>query len=135
VFYLPLKDKNQLKEERRKQIREDQAFPINASIALKLALGDAETSHFIKTNFSYPEQRPQIISRKKLYRQEKGYRWIVEFIEKIPIFLNGEDGMMNIVRIEVDPFNGKVIDRRFFKNVFEEEYKEAVCQKFKPPRR
>jgi hypothetical protein len=124
-----------LKEEERKQIREDQPFPINASLALKLALKDAETSHFIKTNFSYPEQRPQIISRKKLYRQGKGYRWTVEFIEKIPVFLNGEDGMMNIVRIEVDPFNGKVIDRRFFKNVYEEEYKEAVCQRIKPPRR
>jgi len=92
-------------------------------------------SHFIKTNFSYPEQRTQIISRKRLSRQEQGNRWIVEFIEKIPVSLNGKNGMMNIARIEVDPFNGKVIDRRFFKNVFLEEYKKAVCKRFKPSHR
>jgi len=124
-----------LKEEKRKQIREEQAFPITPSLALKRALEDAEMSHFIKTNFSYPEQRTQIISRKRLSRQEQGNRWIVEFIEKIPVSLNGKNGMMNIARIEVDPFNGKVIDRRFFKNVFLEEYKKAVCKRFKPSHR
>jgi hypothetical protein len=111
------------------------AFPVVPSQALRAALEDAETSHFIKTNFSYPEQRPQIISRKKLSRKNQGHMWIVEFIEKIPVSLNGKNGMMNIARIEVNPFNGKVIDRRFFKNVFEEEYKKAVFQRFKPPHR
>ncbi len=111
------------------------AFPVVQSQALRAALEDAETSHFIKANFSYPEQRPQIVSRKKLSRQGKRCRWIVEFIEKIPVSLNGKNGMMNIARIEIDPFNGKVIDRRFFKNVFEEEYNKAVCQRFKPPHR
>lgn len=120
------KDKKKLKEEQGKQIREEGAFPVTSSLALRLALGDAETSHFIKTNFSNPEQRPQIISRNKLSRQKKGYRWIVEFIEKIPLSLNGKNGMMNIARIEVNAFNGKVIDRRFFANVFEEEYEKAV---------
>ncbi|UCE21702.1 MAG: hypothetical protein JSV46_05670 [Candidatus Aminicenantes bacterium] len=124
-----------MNKEKRKQIREVEAFPITSSLALKFALEDAETSHFIKANFSYPEQRPQIISRTQLSERRPRYRWIVEFIEKIPVSLNGKNGMMNIARIEIDPFNGKVIDRRFFKNVFEEEYKRAICQSFKPPHR
>ncbi len=117
-----------------KHEKESTTFPVVPSQALRTALEDAETSHFIKTNFSNPEQRPQIISRRKLSRQEQEYRWIVEFIEIIPVSLNGKNGMMNIARVEVDPFNGRVIDRRFFKNVFEEEYKKAVYQSFKPPR-
>lgn len=133
--YFNHKDKNQLNEENRKQIREVKALPITSSLALKLALEDAETSHFIKANFSYPEQRPRIISRKKLSGQKQRTRWIVEFIEKIPVSLNGKNGMRNIARIEIDPYNGKVIDRRFFKNVFEEEYKKAVRQRFKPTHR
>lgn len=109
-----------------KQKREEKIFPVVSSQAFRTALEDAETSHFIKTNFSDPEQRLQIISRKKLSRQKKGYRWIVEFIEKSPVSLNGKNGMMNIARIEVDPFNGKVINRQFFTNVFYEEYEKAV---------
>jgi hypothetical protein len=122
----PRIDKNKLKQEKRKQIREEEAFPVTPSLALKLALGDAETSHFIKTNFSYPEQRPRIISRKKLSRQEKGYRWIVEFIEKIPVSLNGKNGLMNIARIEIDPLEGKIIRRLFFSYILEEEYQKSV---------
>lgn len=122
--------------EERKEInrkRRENVFPVISSQALKAALEDMETSRFIKTNFSCPEQRPRIISRKKLFKQEQGYRWIVEFIEKIPLFINGKNGMMNIARIEVDPFNGKVIERQFFKNVLEEEYRNAVCRRFKRP--
>lgn len=120
------KDKNKLKEEKRKQIQEEQAFPVTPSLALKLALEDAEMSHFIKTNFSYPEQRTRIISRKKLSRQEKGYRWVVEFKEEIPLFLNGKNGLMNIARIEIDPLKGKIIRRLFFSYILEEEYQKSV---------
>ncbi len=118
-----------------KHKREKKTFPVVPSQALRAALEDAETSHFIKTNFSCPEQRPRIISRKKLSGQKQRTRWIVEFIEKIPVSLNGKNGMRNIARIEIDPYNGKVIDRRFFKNVFEEEYKKAVRQRSKSPHR
>jgi hypothetical protein len=118
-----------------KHKEEINAFPVVPSQAYRAALEDAETSYFIKTIFSYPEQRPRIISRKKLSREDRGYRWIVEFIEKIPVSLNGKNGMMNVARIEVDPFSGKVTDRRFFKSVFEEEYNKAIFQRFKPPHR
>ncbi len=121
----PRIDKNKLKQEKRKQIREEKEFPVTPSLALKMALEDAEMSHFIKTNFSSPEQRPQIISRKKLSRQ-KGYRWIVEFIEKIPVSLNGKNGLMNIARIEIDPLKGKIIRRLFFSYILEEEYQKSV---------
>jgi hypothetical protein len=109
-----------------KQKKEEKIFPVVSSQAFRAALEDAETSYFIKTNFSSPEQGFQIISRKKLSRQKNGYRWIVEFIEKSPVSLNGKNEMMNIARIEVDPFNGKVMDRQFFTNVFYEEYEKAV---------
>ena len=126
VVCLPQEDKNRLKQGKRKQFREEQEFPITPCLALKLALEDAETSHFIKTNFAYPEQRPRIISRKKLSRQEKGYRWIVEIKEEIPLFLNGKNGLMNIARIEIDPLKGKIIRRLFFSYILEEEYQKSV---------
>jgi len=122
----PQKDKGKLKEAKRKQIWEEHAFPVTPTLALKLALADAETSHFIKTNFSYPEQRPQIISRKKLSRKNQGHMWIVEIKEEIPLSLNGKNGLMNIARIEIDPLKGKIIRRLFFSYVLEEEYQKSV---------
>ena len=124
--YPTQKDKNKLKEEKRKQIQEEREFPVTPSLAWKLALEDAEMSHFIKTNFSYPEQRTRIISRKKLSRQEKGSRWIVEFKEEIPLFLNKKNGLMNIARIEIDPLKGKIVRRLFFSYISEEEYQKSV---------
>jgi hypothetical protein len=106
----------------------EEAFLVDKSTVLRIALEDAETSHFILTYFSHPEQRPRIISRKKIILQDRKYRWIIELIEKIPSCFNGNKEMMNIARIEVDPFCGEIIDRQYFKNLFEDEYRSVVKQ-------
>jgi hypothetical protein len=106
----------------------EENFLVDKSTVLRIALEDAETSHFILTYFSHPEQRPRIISRKKIILQDRKYRWIIELIEKIPFCFNGKKEMMNIARIEVDPFCGAIVGRQYFKNLFEEEYRRIVKQ-------
>lgn len=101
---------------------------INASKAFQIALEDPETISFIKTNFSHPEKRPGIISRKWLSKNNNGYKWNVEIIEKNPFFPGREAEMINVVLIEIDSRSGKIIKRHFFSYIFFSEYKKFVTQ-------
>lgn len=106
--------------------RKNKNSPIPESEALRIVFEDKQTSHFIRVNFSNPEQKPHILSRKNLSRRDHRFFWIVEIIEKIPLALDGEDGLMNIARIEVDLFSGEIIDRQFYNYILEEEYQERI---------
>ena len=103
-------------------------FPVDRTTVLRIALEDVETSHFILTYFSRPEQKPQIISRKKIILHDREFRWLIELIEKVPFCFNGKKEMMNIARIEIDPFCGEIVGRQYFKNLFEDEYRKIVDQ-------
>jgi hypothetical protein len=115
-------------KERNGNAKREEDFPFDRTTVLRIALEDAETSHFILTYFSQPEQGPRIISRKKLILQNRKYIWIVEFIEEIPFCFNGKKAMMNIARIEVDPLCGEIVGRRYFKNLFKDEYRRIADQ-------
>ncbi|GEM_PF-1369118 len=101
-------------------------FSVDASAALRIALEDSETSYFIKTNFSYPEQSPEIVSRKWLSSYDSGYKWNVEIIERISNSPQGVSEMMNLAVVEVDSSSGRVIRRQFFKNIFAYEYQKII---------
>jgi len=103
-------------------------FSIRDSKAFQIALEDPETISFIKTNFSHPEERPEIISRKWLSKNNYGYKWNVEIIEKNPFFQERKAKMLNVALIEIDSRSGKIIKRRFFRSIFFSEYKKLVTQ-------
>ena len=113
-------------EKKKNHERRDKASPISESKALRIVFEDKQTSHFIRVNFSNPEQKPHIVSRKNLSSKDHHFFWIVEIIEKIPLFLDEENGLMNIARIEVDLFSGEIIGRQFYNYILEEEYQELV---------
>jgi hypothetical protein len=104
----------------------DETSPITESKALRIVFEDKQTSHFIRVNFSNPEQKPRILSRKNISSKDHRFFWIVEIIEKIPLFLDEKNGLMNIARIEVDLFSGEIIGRQFYNYILEEEYQELV---------
>ena len=107
--------------------QKNKTLPVSESKALRIVFEDKQTSHFIAVNFSNPEQKPRILSRKNLSRRDHRFFWIVEIIEKIRLALNSkEDGLMNIARIEVDLFSGEIIDRQFYNYILEEEYQDRV---------
>lgn len=118
-------------EEKKKDFEQtDEHYPISESKALRIVFEDKQTSHFITANFSNPEQKPHILSRKNLSRKDYRFFWIVEIIEKIPLALDGEeDSLMNIARIEVDLFSGEIIDRQFYNYILEEEYQDRVKER------
>lgn len=115
-----------MKRNIKKQKSKEHGFLLTASAALLMALEDAKTSHFIKANFADPQQRPDIVSRTSLFRKNQHCRWIVEVKEEIPLSLNGKSGLMNIARIEIDPFKGMIIRRLFLKYILEEEYQRML---------
>ena len=112
-----------MKEDVGEQKRKEQGVFLTASAALRMALEDGKTGHFIKTNFSDPQKRPRIISRTSLSRKNQHCKWIVEVKEEIPLSLNGKRGLINIARIEIDALKEKIIKRLYLKYVLEEEYK------------
>lgn len=104
----------------------EHVFPVDACRALRIALEDYDTSYFIKTNFSYPEQGAKIISHKWISSYDSGYKWNVEIIETASPLLIGETEMMNIAIVEVDSATGKIIRRQFFKNILVSEYQKVI---------
>lgn len=101
--------------------------PISSSQALKIALKDSETSRFIRKNFSCPEQRSKIVSRRWISKDWRGCRWQVEIIEKHNFFLGKTREMLNVARIEIDP-EGRITRRQFLRNILENEYEKYLGQ-------
>jgi hypothetical protein len=114
------------RKERRGEKKEVSRFPVAASEALRIALEDSETSYFIKTNFSYPEKSPEIVSRKWISSCDSGYKWNVEIIERISNSALGIEEMVNVAIVEVDSSSGRILRRQFFKNIFIYEYQKII---------
>jgi len=115
-----------LGRERKEEKRDRLEFVVDAAKALMIALGDSETSYFMKTNFSCPERNPKILSHKWLSTYDSGYKWNVEIIEKIPDSSQQSARMMNIAIVEVDSSTGKIIRRHFFKNILPCEHQKII---------
>lgn len=122
-----------MKRKIREQKSKEHGFLLTASAALRMALEDEKTGHFIKTNFSDPQHKPHIISRTRLSRKNQHCRWIVEVKEEIPLSLNGKSGLMNIARIEIDPFDRKILKRLYLNYILEGEYQELLKRPFSQP--
>jgi hypothetical protein len=102
--------------------------PISSSQALQIAMKDSETSHFIKTNFSNPEQRSKIVTHRWISKDWRGCRWNIEIIEKHNFPMGKVKEMLNIARIEIDP-EGRIIRRQFLRNILENEYEKYLGKK------
>lgn len=102
--------------------RQNQLCAIDAVSALRIAFEDSETSDFIKTNFSDPENRPEIETHKQISRRDSGYRWKVEIIEKAPPACPGARKIINIAVVEIDASSGDIVGRKYFKNILLNEY-------------
>jgi len=96
---------------------------------LRIALEDSETCFFIKTNFSSPEQKPEIFFNKWISEDEQGYKWHIEIIEKSNYSLTGKEKMLNIALIEVDSKSGKIIKRQYLRSILPSEYKQFLRNK------
>lgn len=99
-------------------------FAISASEALRIALEDSQTTHFIKTNFSRPEERPEIVSHKWLIREEARAIWNVVLVERPQDSFHRNLKLLNMAIIEVDFLTGKIISRQFLQNILETEFRE-----------
>lgn len=96
---------------------------------MRIALEDSETCFFIKTNFSIPEQKPEIFFNKWISEDEQGYKWHVEIIEKPNSSLTGKEKMLNIALIEVDSKSGRIIKRQYLRSILLSEYKQFLRNK------
>ena len=102
--------------------------PISSSQALQIAMRDPETSHFIKSNFSCPEQRSKIVSRRWTSKDWLGCKWYIEIIEKHKFPMGKPTEMLNIARIEID-LEGRITRRQFLRNILENEYEKYLGKK------
>jgi len=106
-----------------KEGRKKVKFPVSGSEALKIACEDLETSHFMKSYFSFPEQKSKIFSSKWISRYHSGFKWNVEIIEKALLPTLKENEMINIAFIEVDSYSGKIINRQYYRSLLLDEYR------------
>lgn len=104
--------------------RERSGHRLSAEEALFLAFEDPQTAHFLKTFFSTPEQKSEIMTERRATKNSSGYFWQVAIIEKPMSALRTNPPLLNIAHVMVDAHDGKVRRRWFLKNVFYEEYQE-----------
>jgi len=107
--------------------KKELVFPVNGSTALRIVLEDSETGSFIRTYFSHPAQNPDILSRKELSKSGRSFKWTVEIIERIHFF-NGSVEIMNVARVEVSPYCGRIFKRHLLRSILKEEYQKIVNQ-------
>ena len=122
------KKKRKNKKEKKKMISQ-----ISSSQALQIAMKDSETTHFIKTNFSYPEQSSKIVTHRWLSKDWRGYRWNIEIIEKHNFHIGNVGEMLNVARIEIDT-EGRIVRRQFLRNILENEYEKYLGKMAPSPR-
>jgi len=96
---------------------------MTASQALQIAFEDKETIHFIQVNFSRAEERPQIITQKWKSKSDHKNKWKVAIIEKIPCFFDQRRKFLNLILLEIDSLQRKILSRQFYKNIYISELK------------
>lgn len=101
---------------------------IPALKAFQIVLEDPETILFIRRTFALPEEHPQITSRKWLSKNDSGYIWNVELMEKRLSLLKRKLELINVALVEVDPATGQITNRHFLANILMVEYKEYITR-------
>lgn len=98
---------------------------ISALKAKDIALSDPEVRAFMRENFIYPEQKVEIINHRWI-TEEQMYRWIIQIIELPCDCPDKKENTLNIVKVEIDPIGGQILDRELIKDLPEELYKERL---------
>jgi hypothetical protein len=99
---------------------------LTAVHALVIALEDRETSAFLRTAFSAPEQRANVVTERR-YSNGTGRRlWHISIIETPRPSAVLTRPLLNIAHVAVDARSGQVRGRWFWRGVFYEEYREFV---------
>lgn len=95
--------------------------------AKEIALSDSEVRSFMRKNFIYPEQKVEIINHRWV-TEEQMYRWIIQIIELPCDCPDKNENTLNIVKVEIDPIGGQILNRELIKDLPEELYKERLYQ-------
>jgi hypothetical protein len=103
---------------------------LSAEQALFLALEDPQTACFLKTTFTIPEEKPEIVTERWMTRDKRCYSWQVAIIEKPLPGLRANLPLLNIAHIMINALDGKVLQRWFLQSVFYEEYTEFMSNVF-----
>ncbi len=111
-------------------IRPGRPEGLSSEQALFLALEDPQTAHFLRTAFGIPEQRPEIVTKRRLTKARPCSSWHVAIIEKPRPSLRACPPLLNIAHIMVDALDGQILQRWFLKSVFYEEYRAFMRQVF-----
>lgn len=106
---------------------------LSAEEALFIALEDTQTARFLKTCFSGPEQKPEIITERRMTTHSHYHSWQVAIIEKPPAALKASRPLLNIAHVMIDALDGKILQRWYLKSVFYEEYHEFRKSLLAPP--
>jgi hypothetical protein len=96
--------------------------------ALFLALEDPLTAHFLRTEFEIPEQRPEIVIKRRLIISRRYPSWHVAIIEKPRPLRGGRLPLLNIAHVMVDGLDGRILQRWFLRSVLYAEYREFMRQ-------
>lgn len=113
----------QEKARSREEKGKNPSLPVSSSKALRIALEDPQMLAFMLTSFARPEQRPTIISQTRL----DGFgKWRVALIENLPSRSGPDRGLVNIALFEVHGESGKILERRFFRNLLAKEVRTEL---------
>jgi hypothetical protein len=114
-----------MRNEKQKKLAGCLVPALSAADALFVALKDEDTASFLRTHFAEPELKPEVLSRRWVTEHDSTRLWQVAIIEKSR--LGGRPGrFFNIAHISLDAASGEIRQKRFFANVFLEEYHEFI---------
>jgi hypothetical protein len=99
---------------------------LTAAQALRIALEDGQTAHFIQTAFSKVEQRPQILTAKWRLRIQDRKAWAVAIVETCRHPAGRCGDLINAAILAVDLTEGSIQDRKYFKNIFFSEFQKKL---------
>lgn len=99
---------------------------VDGSRAFRIAVEDEETAHFMRANFSLPEERPEIIIEKWVIRNRGKPRWRVAILEKPDLAVLPRRPMVNLALVDVDAVSGRVLHRKYMRNILMEEFQKFI---------
>lgn len=94
--------------------------------ATRIAWEDPKTIRFIQSNFSCPEQSPEILIQTWVSGEGA---WNVSIIEKNLFLRAHKDLLITVAWIVIDPRSGEIQGRHYFRNIFFSEYRNLVQEK------
>lgn len=112
--------------QKKKSVIEEFNGFISALKAKEIALKNPEVRAVIKEKFTDIEQRDEIINLRWLNEEQK-YRWIVQIIES-PCNCPERQNTVNMIKIEIDPVSGQILNQKLIQELPEELFKAMLYQ-------